>query len=259
MFEIYKFSEPEILSFILVLLRISAFVVTAPLFGSEQVPARLKVLLSLVIAMVIFPTVAWQKSGMGGYDNFIIWLAMKEVLVGVILGFVARLFFFAITIGGEVMSLSIGLSSEQLFNPTVGGRTTALQQFQVVIGTMLFLSINGHYYFIAGIVQSFDILPLSLKGINILTAQQIGPLGGEIIWAGVKIAAPVMATVFGLNIIMGIMGRAVPQINVLVTSLPVNVLVGLLVVMISIPMLLSNLEVLTEGTAARLFQVMKSL
>lgn len=259
MFEIYKFSEPQILSMILVLLRMSAFIVTMPIIGSEQVPAQVKILLSFVLTMVIFPTISWRTSGIETYNGMLIFVAFKEVLIGIILGFVARLFFFVISITGDIVSLSVGLSSEQLLNPTVGGRSTALQQFQILIGTLLFFSLNGHYYLLAGIVQSFDVIPLSLKSINILTPQQLGQIGQEIIWAGIKIAAPVMAAIFFMNLVMGIMGRAVPQINVLITSLPVNVLVGLLVLMISLPLMVVGMDGLVELTATRLFQVMREL
>ncbi len=259
MFEVYKFSQPEILGFIMVLVRISAFIVTMPIIGTENVPLQLKVLLALAITVIIYPTLALQKISLEAIESAFIWVALKEALLGVILGFISRLFFFALTISGEIVSISIGLSSEQLLNPTMGGRTTALQQFQIFIGTLFFLSLNGHYYLITGIVHSFDVVPLSLKGFELLTPHSLALICQEIIWVGVKMSAPVMAALFFMNIVMGILGRAVPQINVLVTSLPVNILVGFFVVIISIPLLLVSMEEVSTMTATKLFQVMKEL
>jgi flagellar biosynthetic protein FliR len=108
MFEIYNFTQPEILSFILVLIRISAFVVAMPLIGTEQVPPHLKVLFALVLAMLIYPSVKWQQTLGAGVESDFIWLTMKEVLIGIILGYISRLFFFALMIAGEFISISSG-------------------------------------------------------------------------------------------------------------------------------------------------------
>jgi flagellar biosynthetic protein FliR len=259
MFEIYKFSEPQILAMIIVLLRMTSFIVTMPVIGSEQVPAHLKVLLSLVFTILIFPTIPWQKSGIETYGHELVFVAMKEVTIGIILGFIARLFFFMISITGEVISVAIGLSSEQLFNPAVGGRSTAIQQFQVLMGTLLFFSLNGHYYLLTAIAQSFTIIPISLEGLKFLNPAQIAHIAQETVWVGVRIAAPVMTAIFFMNIVMGIMGRAVPQINVLITSMPLNALVGFAVVIATIPMMVFGMDGLIELTATRLFQVMKEL
>lgn len=259
MFEIYQFSEIQILSFILVLFRISAFMMTMPLFGNEQVPANLKVLFSLVLAMVIYPTIHWQQTLAEGFGDSIIWLACKEILVGLILGFIARLFFFVLMVAGEFISISAGLSSEQLFNPATGGTTTAVTQFQVLIGSMFFLSMDGHHQLIGCLVKSFDMVPLSLQGIQLLSQSAVATLGGEVIWQGLKLASPVVISIFFVNLIMGVMGRAVPQVNVLITSLPVNALVSFFVILISLPLMIRQMEGLSEMTIERMFLVLRGM
>lgn len=259
MFEVYKLSQPEILGFVMVLIRMSAFIVTMPIMGAENVPKHAKVLLSLILAMLVYPTLALQKSNLQDIEAAYIWVGLKEALMGVILGFISRLFFFALTISGEIVSISIGLSSEQLLNPTTGGRTTAIQQFQVFIGTLLFLSLNGHFHMISAIIKSFELIPLSLNGFQILSGHSVALIAQEIAWVGIKMSAPIMAALFLMNVVMGILGRAVPQINVLVTSLPVNALVGFFVVIITIPLLLVNMEEVSHMTAAKLFQVLKEM
>lgn len=259
MFEIYKFSEPEIIAFILVLIRISACVVTMPILGGENIPPQIKILTSLVLSMLVFPIVGWKQLMGTQYSDFILWLAFKEVLIGIILGFSCRLFFFALTLAGEIISLSIGLSSEQLLNPVAGGRSSAIQQFYLFIGTLFFLSIDGHYYLVTALITSFSTLPLSLGGFEMLSAQQIGMLGTEIILAGVKMGAPIMATIFFTNLVMGVIGRAVPQINVLITSLPVNIMVGFFVLLVSIPLMLMSMDDLIGASVEKLFFIMKEL
>lgn len=259
MFEIYKFSQPEIFGFILVLIRVSAFIIAMPMFGTESVPRPLKIFLSLLVSFLIFPTLKLSGVELSNLENSIIWLTLREVSIGLILGFVSRLFFFALSITGEILSVSIGLSSEQLFNPTTGGRSSAIQQFQVFLGSLFFLAINGHHYLIAGLVKSFEVVPLSVEGINAVKYQTLAHICQEVIWLGIKMGAPVMAAVFFMNFAMGILGRTVPQINVLITSLPVNALVGFFIMIISIPLMVVSLNGAVDITVNELFQLMKEL
>lgn len=259
MFEIYRFSQVEILAFILVLLRVSAFIVAMPLIGNEQVSPQVKVLFSLVLAMIVFPIVSWKQTLGVDYEASYIWLAGKEVLIGLIIGYIARLFFFALMIAGEFISISAGLSSEQLFNPATGGTTTAVTQFQVLIGSLLFLTMDGHHQLIACVVKSFEVVPLSLDGINLLSKDAVGTLGKDVIWQGFKIAAPVVVAIFFMNLIMGIIGKAVPQVNVLITSLPVNVMVSFIVILVSLPLMIRQMDSLSSLTMERLFLVLKGM
>ena len=257
-----KFNETEILAFALVLLRVSAFLVTWPVFSVFNVPQPLKILLAICISMVLFPVVS--RTGLGnlgaaqGLGQDICWLALKEVLVGVILGFLTRLFFFAIACGGNLIATSAGLANAQLFNPAMGATTTTVETFYVSIGTLLFLGLNGHHVFLTGLAQSFDAIPLS-AGIDIAVFKDSGMILQTVVEAGIKIAAPVMVAIFFMNAAMGIIGRAIPQINVLVTGQAVNFMTAIIVMIVALPALMLELDHQMLSFADLVFRFMKAM
>lgn len=255
---LYQFSETELLAFFLVLLRISAFIVAWPVFGVQTVPAPVKILLALAISLSVFPVVAWGKVTTSLESLQIVWLAVREIFIGLSMGFLARMFFYAINIAGEITSVSMGLANAQLFNPATETRSSTVDQFKIGLATLFFLAINGHHLLLAGLIQSFDMVPLSAQAINLQGMEQVGVFMQEIMEVGVQICAPVLVTVLFMNIAMAIVGRAVPQINVLITSLPVNILSGFLILIVALPLILWQMEGLLEMTATRLFQFVKS-
>jgi flagellar biosynthesis protein FliR len=240
------FNDIEILAFALVFLRVSSFLISWPVFSIYSVPAHLKVLLSLLISMVIFPVLDRHGLGGQGFEQNIAWLAGKEVLTGLCLGFMTRLFFFGVAIGGSFIATSAGLANAQIYNPVQGGQSTTVEQFYATIATLLFLALNGHHYFISGLVQSFDSIPLSISGTEIALVvnkfSESGLILQSVTEAGIKIAAPVLVAAFLMNVVMGVIGKAVPQINVMVTSMPVNFMTGLMIMIVSIPVLIYELD-----------------
>lgn len=256
---LYQFSEIEILGFILVFLRISSFIMAMPVLGTANVPAQVKVLFSLVMSFILFPTVLAKQLPTGLMDEGMIFLAIKEVTLGLMLGYLCRMFFLAVSTAGHIVSVTMGLSAAQLFNPTLGEQGSAVEQFYFTLAMLVFLAFNGHHLLISGLAQSFEVLPLSFDGFKMEGVKIAAELGQEILVIGLKISAPVLVAIFITNLSMGIIGRAVPQINVLVTSLHLTILVGLVVVMISLPLFVRELNGLQEDMAGRLFDVMKHL
>jgi flagellar biosynthetic protein FliR len=254
----FLFNETEILAFALVLIRVSAFLVTWPLFSGYNVPQPMKILLSICVAMVLFPIVNRAGLTAQGLGFDIAWLALKEVLVGVILGFLTRLFFFAIACGGNIIATSAGLANAQLFNPAMGASTTTVETFYVSIATLLFLALNGHHYFLTGLAQSFDAIPLN-AGIDIAVFKESGMLVQTVVEAGIKISAPVMVAIFFMNAAMGIIGRAVPQINVLITGQAVNFMTAMIVMIVALPALIFELDHQMVSFAEIVFRFMRAL
>lgn len=256
--DLYRFSEVEMLGFVLVLLRLSAFFVTWPILGSEAVPAPVKILTSLVVTIIVFPVIGYKKLQVGIVDNQIIILAAREITIGVIIGFISRFFFFSLAMAGQIISVSMGLSSAQLFNPGLNLEGTAVEQFKVMLGSIFFLMINGHHLLITAIVKSFEFAPLGIATISFAGMSDLASVMTIISTIAIKIAAPVMVSIFFVNISLGIAGRAVPQINVLVTSMAVNTLVGFGAMIIALPLFVTEISDIVNETTTRLFQLMKS-
>jgi flagellar biosynthesis protein FliR len=259
MLEVYHFSEIEILAFLLVLARISAFFVTWPVLSMGNVPAYVKVLFSLAVALILFPLVGWKTMDPQFLQNQFIFLIVKEVFVGVLMGFVARSFFFAIEAGGLMISDALGLSNAQILNPVADARTTVIEQFYMILVTMFYLLINGHHYFVAGLFKSFELVPVNQLTVSLMTLGHGGELVHAIVLMGLKLAAPIVISLFAMNIALGVVGRAVPQMNVLTTSLSVNVVLGLFLMFISLPMAISVLPSFLDEAVERVFIMLKAL
>jgi flagellar biosynthetic protein FliR len=158
-----------------------------------------------------------------------------------------------------VISLSMGLSSAQVMNPALGTQSNVLEQFEVALATLFFLAINGHHVLLTALSESFATLPLSLQGFQTQVFSQFGTVVHDVMVAGVQIAAPVMVSILCVNVIMGIVGRAVPQINVLITSLPVNILAGFMVLIISVPLFMDSMSGVANRMFEHLFAIMREI
>jgi flagellar biosynthetic protein FliR len=252
-------SEHQLLILFLVLLRMSSFVVAWPIFGVQQVPPPVKILFAVLFAILLAPTLGEPNLSLEEIENSLIWLSLKEVFIGLLLGYLMRLFFFAVSIGGEIISMSMGLSSAQLLNPAMGGEGSVIEQFEVAMATLFFLAINGHHLFLTGLVESFQVLPMSLSGLNFELFAETGKLVQEIMVIGLKISSPILAAILFTNVAMGILGRAVPQINVFITSLPVNILLGFFIIALSIPLFVEEMGFLLNEMTEAMFEMMKGL
>lgn len=256
---LYQFPEGQIIAFVLVLLRISAFLVAWPVFGTSLVPPPVKILLSICLALMMFPTVHFQNLSQLQISEEIAFLAFREVVIGLIMGFMMRMFFFAVSIAGDVASVSIGLASGQMFNPSLGGNSVAVEQFQVGLATLFFLMINGHHMFLSGLAQSFEVIPVSNMGLHYKAFTSLAIAGQQVLVMGLKMCSPVLIAVLLTNISMGVVGRAVPQINVLATSLPVTITVGLAVLFVCIPLMVGEMSSLMDVMAVEFFKMMRVL
>lgn len=257
MFEIYKFSEHEMSLFILTLLRISSCLVVMPIIGSKNVPKTVKVLLSLVITLCLFSVLKDQAVGKLSFGGEFILLGLREVFVGVFFGFLVRMFFFAVDVAGQVLSFSLALNHASLVNPTSGSRSSPVEQFQNILAVLLFLAINGHLLFLQGLYDTFQTAQLGVMSFNIQTIMEMNAMVTDVFLIGIRLAGPMMAVTIILNMAQGVIGRVVPQINVFVTSLQVNILVGLFIFLVSIPVIFHVLENEYEEMGARIFKMVR--
>lgn len=256
---LYQLSEGQILLFALVLMRMTAFVVSSAVFGSTAVNVQLKILLSLVLSVLLYPVVKVGNINYLVISDQIIMLCAREILVGLTLGFLTRLFFFTVTMTGDLVSISVGLNASQMYNPLLGQNGNTLDQFYSVLGTLVFLAVNGHHLLISALAQSFDMIPVSSLSLNWGVYGEMATFGQTALLIAIKMSAPVIVAIFITNLSMGILGRAVPQMNVLVTSMPVTILLGMAVVFICLPLFVLEMNGVLDITAGKLFTVMKHL
>lgn len=254
---LFALHEAEIILFALLIIRMIAFIFSSAIFGGNNVSIQLKTLFSLSMAVVFFEFA--KKSSLTYSDDLLVLHAGREAAVGLVLGFCTKMFFMTVSMVGELISSQIGLSSSQLFNPMLGSHSTSMEQFYILIASVLFLYLNGHHIFISAIADSLKVIPLGSLTFKTGSLGEIAMLGGQLLEMSIRFCAPVLVTTLIANISMGIISRAVPQINVLVTSMPVTILLGITVMIITMPLIVQEMGVLMDFSHLQLFKIMKGL
>jgi len=220
------FSTAEIIRFAIVLTRISGIMIFAPFFNNQSLPLQIRIAFSLVTAFVLAPSLPLTKLPVElGLAN-IATIFMNEVLVGIILGLAALCVFAGLQFAGQIISFQLGFSLINLIDPQSNVESTAFSFLYNYIGLLLFLLINGHHWFLLAVNESFGSLPVGGINIQAPLVEYIVRLTAQILVIGLRIAGPVIAITVITDIVIGVIGRTAPQINVLIVGMPLKLLVG---------------------------------
>ncbi len=226
--------------YFLALTRILAMMIAVPVLGGQSIPVQVRIGLGLVLAAVLLP---WQP--LPAQSEWMDWLAYavaiaREILIGTLAGFAARLTFAALQIAGEAMGLGSGFASSRLFNPALSESSTALDQFFVMVAMLYFLVIDGHHLFLIAVKKTFDFLPL-MAPLPLDRMDVLMETTAQLILAGVHLALPVMAALFLTDLTLGLLARIAPQVQVYFLGLPLKIGVSLIamgmVIVVGLPLL----------------------
>jgi len=230
-------SAEQIEAFIIVLLRVSAIVVTIPVISDTSVPARVKAALSVLITLIIFPVVL-PKISQPANDHalILIYRMAGEVMIGLIIGFVARMIIVAIRMAGDIIGFQIGLSIANVIDPMTSEQVSIISELQYLIALLVFLAVDAHHIFFSAIIQSYSILNPGTFHFSGQLIQFVFDLSKEMFIIAVKLAAPLMAVMLLTNVGLGIVARTVPQINVFIVGFPLQIAVGLIFIGLTAPL-----------------------
>jgi flagellar biosynthesis protein FliR len=231
---IARFGEQHVVAFFLVLARIGPLFVLAPLFSSKLVPARVRGIVAVALAIGISPVVSKGTTLPLGADA-LTWLILKEALVGFGFAFAIGALFAAVSAAGSLLDTSIGFSYGSLVDPITGTQSTVLAQLYGLVGTMVFIVIGGDGWIVRGMARTYDLVGLQ-------QAPDLGRLVGAmdatfagILTSALEVAGPVMLALILTDAAFGVVSRVVPQLNVFAVGFPAKVVVGLLLVGATMP------------------------
>jgi len=237
MFEkLFGLSDLEFLAFFLAFLRIVALITVVPVFGSRAVPTQVKIFLSLLLTITILPVIKTQvlPTDLGFASLFL--FAMREVFVGLFLGFTTKFIFEGFQFAGRLIGNQMGLGVAELIDPESGAQASPIGNFFSLIAIVLFLQLDGHHFIISAMQDSFRILAINSEPFLTGTAtQKMLTMFSEIFVIAIKLAAPAMVAFAILEISMGIIARITPQMNIFFVGLPVRLGVGLIILTVSLP------------------------
>lgn len=221
-------------NFLFILLRTSIVMSFLPVFSSRNLPAHFKIGLVVVFSLVLSSVVEFKVS----LPDLPL-LIIQEVLFGIVLGSAARAIFMAVEMAGQIISNVMGLSIATSFNPEIG-QSTEIARFFGLVTMLIFLTVDAHHDLIYAFVKSYEILPPgSIQTEGLITRAISG--GSNLFIMAVKISAPVVIVMFILNMVLGFLYKAAPQMNIFFIGYPVFIFVGFLTMLISMPVLVNVL------------------
>jgi flagellar biosynthesis protein FliR len=257
MLNVFGLNAAQFETFLLVLIRILAMLATFPIFSARQIPYQARFGLGFLIAVVLFRVVPPIALMPNFYD--LVAAVLAQIVLGMIVGYIASLVFVGIQFAGELIDLQIGFAVANVINPSTQQNITIVGELEVAIATLVFLATNSHHLLIAGIAGSFNLVPLPF--INL----EPGVMGNAVTFLSLslvnafKIAAPAAAALFVTNVALSFMARVAPQMNVFVVGFPMQVGVGLIVLGLSMPLMGIVAPDLFHDVARQMDAIMRGL
>lgn len=225
---------------LLILCRILSFIAVSPVFSEKSFPNSAKV--GLGAALTIF---AWPAAT--GFHNAVPYVAfaflvVKEVIFGLAMGYISQLVFNSIAIAGSLIDFQIGFSSAQLYDPNFQAPMSQFGRVYYWLGISVFFITGLYRLLIHGILLSFKVVPLGGININGATIDGVAHLFANAFAMGISLAAPLVVALITIDIMMGFISRTVPQLNVLMMSMPVKQVLGFFITLVLLPTIISVLQ-----------------
>lgn len=229
----FVFTLTRFEGFLLIFMRVGAMLFAAPVFGGTAVPAQVRIFLSLVLGLVLLPLVPLPAGLLPADIVPLGWLAVNEILVGLVMGVSLTFLFAAVQYAGQIVDFQMGFSIVSLIDPTQDVQIPVMGLFHFLIATLIFLAMDGHYWVIRALVDSFSLVPLATAGFSGMVLGGIVKAFGDLFVIAMRIAAPAIAVLMLYNAALGIIAKTVPQINLLIVGFPIRIALGLIVVGLS--------------------------
>lgn len=242
--------ETQLWALVFVMVRVGAAFVAAPVFGNMSVPLPVRVTLSGAIGVLVLGAIDIQvPTTIFALSTFV--AVAAEALVGMAIGFVIQIAFAAPLIAGEIIGGSMGIGFANMIDPNSGRSSPAVGQFLSILLTLLFLSLDGHLVLVDMILKSYTALPPGAAWLTTGQLRDIAMFGGYAFMAGLLLALPVGFLLLCLNLVMGMLSRSAPALNLFAIGLPASLAVGVVSLAVALPAMGDYMQVIVrEGLAA---------
>ncbi len=217
----------DLLNWLLVFLRASALLAIFPVFSTNNVPVQSRIALAAVVSFLVAPltpAVALARMDLWG----VVGLMLMEIGFGLLLGFVSRMLFYALEIAGGIVATEIGLMIPAGINPMSAAPTSEISTIFQYLAAMLFLTLNLHHGLLLAFQKSYQFLPIGGGSLHQALLLDVLGRSSHLFWFALQMAAPILAVTFLITLVLAVLSRAVPQMNVFVESFSVRLLAGLL-------------------------------
>lgn len=245
--------------FLMILVRVTGMLAATPFFANQAVPVLPKIGFALFLTFFLLPTGVTFPVTLRTADFYTYALTLaNELLLGLIMGFLISLNLAVFQIAGQLMDFPMGFGLVNVLDPQFGQQIPILGQFQFVLATLIFLSINGHHYLLQALSRTFELFPPGSWSFKPEMTQFLLAGFAQMFALGFQISLPVVASLFLTDVALGFVARTVPQVNVFIVGFPAKIAIGLISLVIILPLYVSLVQRLF-GADAEMFQLLYRL
>ncbi|MCK8602426.1 flagellar biosynthetic protein FliR [Desulfoferrobacter suflitae] len=222
----------QIASFLTILLRISLIFFVIPFFAGSQIPKSVKALTSLVVSLFLYLIIYRDVAPLAFHPGFLLRIAVSEILFTAVIALATAVMFGTFQFMGEVIGFQMGFGFAQVVDPQTGIQMAVLSRWFQLLATMIFFSLNGHHVVLKAMVESFHVIPVGNFEVTAGAYSKLVHLSGQLFVIGLKMAAPMMAVFFLIQVGFGLIARFAPEINILIVSFPLTIVLGFLFIVL---------------------------
>jgi flagellar biosynthesis protein FliR len=245
--------------FLICLARVAGFLSAIPIIYSGQTPMTIKTGLVVAVTLLLFPVMSISLEPTDMKPLSFILLIINEVILGALIGLIARFIFTAIEYGGTVIGYQMGFAAANIFDPQNQRQTSLISQFQNIFAILIFLALDIHHLFFRTAVQSFELLPPGKLNISGDAVPYLIELSSHMFALGVQFSAPVLAVLLLSGLILGILSRTFPQLNVFLLSFPLNIGIAFTVIGLTLNLVFILLRREFDALAERILTILQFL
>ena len=211
------------------LFRILGFFAVVPVFGAQNVPMRVRVLLGFMLTVAIFPILPVMPDVEGvSLENFII--IAQQMGIGLALGFMVLVMFQVFVVAGQSIAMQMGLGFASMMDPSHGVTVAILSQWYLTLVTLIFIALDGHLVVFQVLIDSFYTMPIGFDGLSRGSLMMIATMGSWMFASAFVIALPAVTALLIVNLAFGIMTRSAPQLNIFALGFPITMLMGIFII-----------------------------
>lgn len=242
---------------VLILVARFSGIALAPIFNARNIPGTWK-----AVFIVFLAYFGWQ---MGLAQDYIVpthtlafaLVLVSELLLGIVLSLVAQFLFTAIQLAGQLIDNQMGFGIVNVIDPLSGAQAPMVGNFKYILAMMVFLQLDGHHLFLQAMYESYQAIPIGQFAISGNAIQVILQFFGEIFVIGLKLSLPIVGTILITDVVMGIMSRTVPQMNIFMVGMPAKIILGFGVLLVTMPLYLYLLNSLIEHLFVQIYQLIR--
>ncbi|MBP8148351.1 MAG: flagellar biosynthetic protein FliR [Limnohabitans sp.] len=226
-------------TFLWPMLRISALMITAPIFSLSAFNLRLRILMALVLAWLVYPLHKWPvidpTSAQGLIEVF------NQIMIGSVMGLILQIVVGAMVVAGQSMATAMGLSMANMMDPNMGN-VPVIAQLMVIMSTLIFVGFGGHAMLLGLIADSFHSLPIGTSILNQNIYGRVLQWSSMVFLGSVLMALPVMVSLLFINVGLGVVTRAAPSLNIFALGFPAMIMAGFMILILSLDTIGARIE-----------------